>query len=400
MFQVQNPDRKLSSIKRSLLVEFPFLGSILSAMEFVPDSSAQRFSINDGTVHYSRDYLDSVDVVEARFQLARSVLHVALNHGPRRGRRNRDLWSLSTDISVNGILADAGLADGVPGVLFMRTMRGMSAEEIYSALSTEAGIPAVDLFNTQYSFEDAPTMETLADRISAAGKVNRSLLLQSMSEGMGADTEGGQYSARMREIVGGARITAIMAGKSSVPAEILVRDNEIQGIPLRKVLEPYMEPDKSVRSASRFSRKYMDAGIYIPGRGRKCLKAVVALDVSASIEPSMAEAFFSDTADLIYGLQPEEVVRIIQFDADIVYDRLFSGPWAQAEFQFVRRGMGGTDFNAVLSRLSAEGNTWPLLMITDGRGETPSEEPDFPVIWITTGECPPVGRCVVYGDYQ
>ena len=399
MSRVQSPDRKLSSIRRSLLVEFPFLGSILSSMEFIPDSNIQRFAIHDGTVHYREDYLDTTTPVEARFQLARSVLHVALNHGPRRGLRNRDLWSLCTDIAVDGILEESGLADGVSGVLIMRNMRGMSAEEIYSILTAEAGIPAASLFNAPESSTDAPTQETLADRISSARKVNRSLVLKSMREGMGTDTEGGQYSARMREIVAGARITAIMAGKNSVPVEIQLRDSAIQRISIRRILEPHMEPDRTARSTSRFSRKYMDAGIYIPGRGRKCMKAVIALDVSASVDPAMADAFFSDIADLIYGLQPEEEVRLIQFDSDIVYDQLFSGPLYNGEFQFIRRGMGGTDFNSVLSRLAADGNTWPLVFLTDGRGEPPTTEPDFPVIWITTGECPPVGKCIIYGDH-
>ena len=400
MFQVQNPDRALSSIRRSLLVEFPFLGSILSSIDFIPDSSVQRFAIQDAALHYNADYLASVTPVEARFQLARSILHVALNHGPRRGQRNRDLWSLCTDIAVDCILAEAGVAHGVSGVLFMRSMKEMSAEEIYSILSAEAGIPAVSLFDDPYSSSGGPAREIIADRISSARKINRSLILKSMLESLATDSEGGQYSVRMREIIAGARITAIMAGKSSVPAQIRVKDNEIQRISIRNLLEPYMEPDKSARSRSRFSRKYMDSGIYVPGRGKKCLKAVIAIDVSASVDPAMADAFFSDSADLIYGLQPEDGVRLIQFDSDVVYDQMFSGSLSHDDFQFIRRGMGGTDFNAVLSRLAADGNAWPLVFLTDGRGEIHATEPNFPVIWITTGECPSAGICVKYGDNQ
>ncbi len=398
MFQVQNPDSTLSSIRRSLLVEFPFLGSILSSIEFISDGSVQRFALQDAALHYNADYLASVAPVEARFQLARSVLHVALNHGPRRGRRNPDLWSLCTDIALDCILVEAGLANGVSGILYVRNMREMSAEEIYSILSAEAGITAVSLLGDPYSSSGGPAREILADRISAARKINRSLILKSMLESLGTDSEGGQYSARMREIIAGARMTAIMAGKNTVPAQIRVKDNEIQRISIRNLLEPYMEPDRSARSRSRFSRKYMDAGIYIPGRGKKCLKAVIAIDVSASVDPEMADAFFSDSAELIYGLQPEDEVRLIQFDSDIVYDRMFSGQLSRGGFQFVRRGIGGTDFNAVISWLATDGNTWPLVFLTDGKGEIRTREPDFPVIWITTGECPPMGRCVVYGD--
>ncbi|MEM0156976.1 MAG: VWA-like domain-containing protein, partial [Thermoplasmataceae archaeon] len=368
---MQNPEGKLASIRRSLLLRFPFLGSIVSSMEFIPDSSTDRFSIYNGTVHYSEAYLDSVPLVEARFQLARLVMHVALNHGQRRGLRNRDLWSVSADIAVDGILSEAGLTDGISGVLYVRAMNGKSAEEIYSALSADAGIADAGLFNFLPSPVDSPTRETLADRISAAKRINRSLILLSMSEGLGSDAGGGMYSARMREIVAGARITAILAGKNSVPAEIRIRGDEIQHISLRRILEPYMEPDKSAVNSFRFSRKYLDAGIYLPGRGRRCLKAVVAIDVSASVDTEMAEAFFSDTEYLLEGLQPEEEIRLLQFDTDILYDELFSGSGSHEEFQFIRRGIGGTDFNAVLSKLSDEGNTWPILIITDGKGETP-----------------------------
>lgn len=395
---MQNPEGKLANIKRSLLLKFPFLGSIVSSMEFVPDSSSHRFFIDNGTVHYSPAYMDSAQQAEARFQLARIVLHAALNHGQRRGLRNRDLWSVSSDIAVDGILSEAGLTDGISGVLYLRNMSGKSAEEIYSALSADACITDSGLFNLPRPPVDMPSRETIADRISAARRINRSLVLQSMSEGLGSDAEGGMYSARMREIVAGARITAILAGKNSVLAEIRVRGDEIQHISLRRILDPYTEPDKSALNSFRFSRKYLDAGIYLPGRGRRCLKAVVAIDVSASVDPEMANVFFSDTEYLLDGLQPQEEVRLIQFDADILYDELFSGPGSQQEFQFIRRGIGGTDFNAVITMLSNEGNTWPLLIITDGKGEITAAKPDFPLIWLTTGQCPPVGTCVNYAE--
>ena len=64
-------------------------------------------------------------------------MHPALHHHVRRSGRDPKRWNVACDYAINPLFVDAGLT--LPeGVLLDNRFRGMSAEQIYNLLESEA----------------------------------------------------------------------------------------------------------------------------------------------------------------------------------------------------------------------------------------------------------------------
>jgi predicted metal-dependent peptidase len=66
--------------------------------------------------------------------LAHEVMHCVLGHIDRRGTRNQEIWNIAIDFATNLMLFDAGVNLPRTGLLD-RAYRGMTAQDIYSALN-------------------------------------------------------------------------------------------------------------------------------------------------------------------------------------------------------------------------------------------------------------------------
>ncbi|MER7107717.1 vWA domain-containing protein [Streptomyces sp. NPDC000229] len=138
--QKQPWDRALSWFISS----YPLLGGIAAGMTLVADAELARahgiaIAAVDATLgeiylNPLRRYGDE----EWRFVLAHEMLHAALRHGDRRGARDPYLFNVAADYVINGWLVEMGVGTMPEGLLHDPDLKGLSAEEVYDRIVTDA----------------------------------------------------------------------------------------------------------------------------------------------------------------------------------------------------------------------------------------------------------------------
>lgn len=134
----------------------------------------------------------------------------------------------------------------------------------------------------------------------------------------------------------------------------------------------------------RPNRRFVSSGIVMPSLySKNCGLIVVARDTSGSCcGEGVQEQFASEVSDILSSVNPEKVI-VIDCDAEVANvqelepdDMPFPG---LMEFG----GGGGTSFAPPFNYVREEGLE-PIVMIylSDFYGAVPTEEPDFPVIWV------------------
>ena len=139
------------------------------------------------------------------------------------------------------------------------------------------------------------------------------------------------------------------------------------------------------------NRRFINRGLYLPGRRQKMFRGVVALDTSGSTVEALPD-FVGEVERLMRSFGKFELT-VIECDAKVGNVTVVSSntkphDWRKHRFS----GGGGTDFTPVFEYIKGK-RIRPdvLLFFTDGDGSCPQANPGYPVLWLLTenGE-PPV----------
>ncbi|MGD2112848.1 MAG: VWA-like domain-containing protein [Gammaproteobacteria bacterium] len=377
-------ETKLSAARTRLILDRPFLGALVlrMPMQAADPSWCATIGTDARAFYYNPDYIDGLTLEQTQFALAHEALHCALSHFARREHRVRDRWDIACDLAINPILIREGMT-AVPGALYDVGFENMMAEEIYPFIKDDA--------------EEQPHDQHLYGDNAPSGRDSESR--PEMGEAAPADDagEGGvpapeplseqekeQLSIQWRQRLAGAAQQAMQAGKLGDSLRRLV-DHLLQPqLPWRMLLARYMT------AASRDDYSYMrpsrrEGAAIFPTLRNAQIDVLVTLDTSGSIKPEEMREFVSE----IDAIKGQMRARIVLQACDAALCR--EGPWIYEpweEFSLPEnlRGGGGTSFRPVFDWASSEGCRPDLLVyFTDAQGEFPSQEPDFPVIWLVKG---------------
>ena len=130
--------------RRWFLSAYPLLGATTSTLTLVADADLARgwdipiaavdpaageLYVNPLAVHSEQEW---------RFILAHETLHAALSHHARVGGRDPYLFNLATDFVINGWLVEMGVGEMPAGLLHDPQLAGLSSEEVYDRIATDA----------------------------------------------------------------------------------------------------------------------------------------------------------------------------------------------------------------------------------------------------------------------
>ncbi len=126
----------LSNARRTLLLKYPFIGSLLMRMNLVPVRDMRvRTACTDGdSIYFDIDFLSRLSTEEQNFVLGHELYHCVLLHLARLQARDPQLFNIATDKEVNALLKKDGLVPPSNLLFPEDDEAGKSAEEIYELL--------------------------------------------------------------------------------------------------------------------------------------------------------------------------------------------------------------------------------------------------------------------------
>lgn len=378
--------RKLQSARTRLVLERPFLGALVLHLDLVPSRRTRSLATDARAVYYNPDYVSDLDFAETQFALAHEALHCALGHPARGKHRIRKRWDLACDYAVNQLLVDDGMRPPDAALLDAR-FRGLAAEEIYPLIPDES--PSLPLDDHWFAGRSVARQEPEAGGTHGDRLVDDAFL-EAHRDGvdeLAARAPTATLADTWKDRLAAAAHEAAQAGR--LPAqwhELLGRFAQPR-LPWRALLERFLvalaREDYSFAKPSR-----REGAAMLPGLAGREANLVVALDTSGSIDRKLL-AEFAEEVDALKG-RIRARVALVFCDAAMSRDSpLRFEAWETIALPEALEGGGGTRFTPVFEWAEREPvRPDALIYFTDAQGEFPERAPEYPVLWIVTGNAP------------
>ena len=373
MRQLTAVESRIRKARTTLLLDHPFFGTLLFRLAGKETSSVETMATDGVSLFYNPAFVDTLAASELVGVLAHEVLHPALQHHTRRGNRSPNRWNEACDYAINPLVLDAGLS--LPkGVLVDKRFRGMSAERIYNLLDAEQNDKAGDKQSSRGS--DDPVAPIT---VGGIGQV-----LDAPEPKFAEDKDIAEQARDWQIAVEQAQTLSKIAGKVPAGVERSLDAAAEANIDWRELLRrSWSEAHPANYSWMRPNRRHLWRGLYLPGITRDGVgEIVVAVDCSGSVNARQLSLFEAEIRSILEGQRPERV-HVLYFDTQVHKTDVYS---YGEPICLTPVGGGGTDFRPCFHWV--EEHQVPAQMVvflTDLHGTLPEEEPDYPVIWASTG---------------
>lgn len=326
-----------------LLIERPFFGVVLSRINIMGRSHINTMATDGRSIYYNADWANSITAAEQIGVFAHEVLHIVFCHHVRAKGREHDLWNVACDMAINPLLEKEGFALPV-GAFRDDHDPPRSAEEIYNDLKAK-GVKIVYV-----SWGDVCT--TTEDDAIEEERVIKVI--------------GSAYSQSQGKM---------SAGLSRAIQDILsppVHWTEV----LRNALSQVI---KDRYCYTKFNRRWVRSGLYLPALHSPTLNLVIAVDTSGSVDDSELSAMAATVNDI--KTQVRSTVRVIYCDSAICGEEFFD---IDEQAALHPCGGGGTDYIPVFEHIKDVEDISALIYLTDGFCDSyPDRDTiDYPVIWV------------------
>jgi len=378
---------RIQRARAALVLDHPFFGSLLFRLKDRPSLAVKTMATDGVSLLWNPDFVETLNAATLAGTLAHEVMHPALHHHLRRSGRDPKQWNIACDYAINPLLIDAGLR--LPeGVLVDNRFRGMSAEQIYNLLESEAESSQESDGNDQKKSpgdgtNDSPSAGEPSNPSTPETEGGIGQVLDAPETG--EDTPTREEQAREWDVaVNQATTVALQAGK--IPAGI---DRTLEGaaeaaVDWRELLRRlWSETAAADYSWLRPNRRHLWTGLYLPGVVREGVGEVaIAVDCSGSISARQLRLFEAEARSILEGQRPERVY-VLYFDAAVHKVETYE---AGQRIALNPVGGGGTAFSPCFEWLDERGiRPQTMVFLTDLYGSFPPSTPSYPVLWASTG---------------
>lgn len=346
---------KLAKAKTALILEHPFVGTIALSMPFIFDDTLNppTAATNGKRIKFHPEFVDSLTDEEVKFLVAHECFHPMMEHNFRRGERTPRRWNQAADYVINKLLTDEGIGK--------MPKNGLLSDAIYNAgHGTSEGI--YNILPEDQEGDDP---------------------LDNCEDGEGSPAEQQQEQAEWKVKVAQAAQAAKMMGKMSANMQRLVDEVLQPKVDWRDVLQRFLVKARTdQRSFSRFNRRFIAQGLYLPSvSGEQMGEVCFAVDCSGSIDQHTVNQFAAEITRVKEDLMPSRI-HVLYFDSEVSHVESY-GP--DDELDIKPHGGGGTDFAPVFAKIIEEGiEPVAIVFLTDLCCYSFGEQPDAPVLWVTT----------------
>lgn len=418
-----NPvELKLLRARVQLLFKQPFFATLCLRLKLIPDGVFPTMATNGKVIRYNPPFVESLTPEELEGTLAHEVLHCALGHHCRRGKRQRRRWNAAADYAVNPIILNNGLV--LPaGALVKAEYEGLSAEQIYDRLvEEESGGGASASANNQSGGSGSSSAQTGGNspgphsQSNGSGATNSTQAtatdsgvpgnqqpatedddLNSPREGgfgevmdatdeegnPAGEGEGNRQTSEWAVAAQQALQAAKAQGHGTSDVERSLEQSRQSTQNWKAILREFV--GSTVRSDYRWSppnRRFVSAGLYLPSLHSEGIgRLVIGVDTSGSITTRELEEFAGEITAILDQAQPEKI-HVVYCDEAVTGTQEF-GPYEPIDLE--PRGGEGTDFRPVFQWVEDNDiNPVCLIYLTDlCCSHYPSPRPSYPVLWVT-----------------
>jgi predicted metal-dependent peptidase len=346
--------RQISRAIIQLRLHSPFFATLALFARIIPSRDHPTAATDGRDIFINPQFWHSLTAAERLGVLAHEVLHAALLHVPRRGRRNPLLWNIAADIVVNGIiLAQEGFA--LPkGHIRDRRREHLSVEEIYHQLKEWPNARELLLAH-------------LADLLTPTGV--------ELSPDQYAELE-----QHWRQALRQAETLVEVLGQGTLPAGLQREMTHLSPSQLdwRTYLWRFLV--QTPTDFQGFDRRFVGQGLYLDALAGEKLRVFIAVDTSGSIGGKEIAQFLGEVRAILSAYP--------HLEATLYYaDAACYGPYELTPTSELPqpKGGGGTDFRPFFSAVQAtldDHSNGVCVYLTDGYGIFPTEPFALPLLWV------------------
>ncbi len=363
-------ERLLAKARTALVLEHPFIGNVALNLPYIVDYGVKTAATNGKNIRYNPHFVDSLNDEERKFLVAHECLHPMLEHTYRRNGRNHKRWNRAADYVINKLLDDEKIGKMPQGGLLDNNIHqagGGTTDGIYNIL------PEPD--------DD--------------GNNGHGDPLDDCNDGGDTPAEQAQQEAEWKVRVAQAAQAAKMMGKMSAGLERLVGEILKPKVDWRDVLRKFLEKCKSdQRTWSKFNRRFLAQGIYLPSVSGESLGEIAfAVDCSGSITQEVIDQFAAEILSAKEDGNPTKI-HVVYFDSEVSHYECYG---RDDDLDIKPHGGGGTAFSPVFEYFAEHDiNPVACVFLTDLCCNDFGEQPDYPVLWVSTDEgTAPFGEVVL-----
>ncbi len=345
--------------------ECAFFGALMLFARIIPSKSIETAATDGKTIFINEDYLTSLRSSEQNALLLHEVLHMALLHCIRIGRRDRLIWNIAADIVVNGLIGMNTSFQLPDGAIINYGFKDESAEEIYEALlknKEKIKLSMPDIIEFDEENDDLNTEKMSTEEIEGYWKD----AIQVVENTVNNDSNGSDQGN-------------LPAGLSSEIKNILEPE-----VDWRHALWKYV--GKTNSDFDDLDRRFIYKGLYLEGLLTDGLEIFVCIDTSGSVSNKLLSQFAGELKGILSSYPH---VKCILYYCDTYLD----GPYEIDHIDKLppTKGRGGTSFTPFFKALSKSDEGFSeinkaAIYFTDGYGDFPEKQPDNPTMWLVPSD--------------
>lgn len=341
-----------------------FIGSIIYQIDFKEklDIGTIQLDTSNLTVNINTDWFRELSTEERAGALTHQILHLALMHAQRQGKRDPERYQNACDQVVNNLLQDMGYT--LPSDVEVETKyRNMSVEAVYKYMEEHELDPnnnnslGNDLLPpTDQNGSNTGSSTPQSQKNKLASLINSANTLEQATTGYSMGKDHDEFKSLFNIIKNGT-------------------------LDWKSILWEYVnEITQGEYSWRNFSRRHLPMDLYYPTNQDENTieRAAIALDVSGSVSEDEIEYLLTEMKAIQSNINCEEL-EVITFNTDIVdkFTVRNSDDFSEVELRI----SGGTDLYPVFEYYKEKHPKF-LIVFSDLECEPIEKETPFPVIWI------------------
>ena len=400
---IENVD-KLLQAKTLLSLREPFFATILfrfplQATDIVPLAAVTP----RGTILYNPKAIEKLSVDQIVFLLCHEVMHVALSHSLRRGRRDHMIFNIACDAVINETLIELGIGEFIKGGVRYIGAQSRTAEDIYDEIWRKSPTAKVFLdivFAGDRSLSNGISGKSQKNNIEGINESGlkgiRNDPLAEAREIYGEEIE----DSELRDIENDVKLALAEA----IAKQKMMDSERKNGIGrgmgrFLAILEDYLLAEKLPwhELLARFMTEFVAqnqtwrrpnkrfSDVYLPSVGKEARMGsmIVGIDTSGFISQEMLCCFGRHLFDIIEDCKPEEVIVIW---CDYKIQKIETHQYEDVPFKLEAPGRGGTNMREITHWVNKNApDSDACVILTDGLTPYPSKgEEEVPTLWVIT----------------